>query len=116
MKSNPTSSDTKTPGDASAHHVTIGKKTAVGGAGALAGAIVGGPIGADVGGAIGAAVGAAAERNPAGETSEAIDATIESVREVAGSTESAVKSLAAKTCAAVKGAAEGARREFRAAK
>ncbi len=102
--------------DFSAKHISIGKKPVVGGSGALLGAIVGGPIGAVVGGAIGTAIGAVAEHNPSGKTSEAIDATVESVRKAAGSTESVVKTLAAKTLAVARGAAEGAKREMKAAK
>jgi uncharacterized protein YcfJ len=102
--------------DFSAKHISIGKKTVVGGSGALLGAIVGGPIGAVVGGAIGTAIGAVAEHNPSGKTSEAIDATVKSVRKAAGSTESVAKTLAAKTLAVARGAAEGAKREMKAAK
>jgi uncharacterized protein YcfJ len=102
--------------DFSAKHISIGKKTVVGGSGALLGAIVGGPIGAVVGGAVGAAVGAVAEHNPTGKTSEAIDAAVKSVRKAAGSTESVAKTVAAKTRAAARGAAEGAKREMNATK
>ncbi len=113
METIPPASEKKPAEDSSARHISIGKKTAVGGTGALAGAIVGGPIGAVVGGVIGATVGAIAERNPSGKTSEAIDATANSVRKAAGSTEAAVKTFAAKSCAVAKGAAEGAKREMR---
>jgi len=99
--------------DDPAKHLSIGKKTAVGGSGALLGAIVGGPIGAVIGGAIGAAVGAVAEHNPSGKTAEAIDATVDTVRKAADSTETAAKKVAAKTCAVAKGAVEGAKHEMK---
>jgi hypothetical protein len=102
--------------DSSAKYIAIGKKTVVGGSGALLGAIVGGPIGAVVGGAIGAVVGAVAEHNPSGKTSHAIDSTVNSVRKAAGSTESMAKTATARTVAVAKGAAEGAKREMKATK
>ena len=102
--------------DSSAKHISIGKKTVIGGSGALVGAIVGGPIGAIVGGAIGTAVGAVAEHNPSGKTSHAIDSTVKSLRKAAGSTESMAKTVTARTVAVARGAAEGAKRELKTTK
>ncbi len=102
--------------DSSAKHISIGKKTVIGGSGALVGAIVGGPIGAVVGGAIGTAVGAVAEHNPSGKTSHAIDSTVKEVRKAAESTESMARAVTARTVAVARGAAEGAKREWKATK
>jgi hypothetical protein len=114
MDTIPSASHDEPVTDSSVSHISIGKKTVVGGSGALLGAIVGGPIGAIVGGAIGTAVGAVAEHNPSGKTSHAIDSTVKSVRKAAGSTESAAKTAAARTVAVARGAVEGAKREMKA--
>jgi hypothetical protein len=114
METTPSASHEGPTTDTSAKHISIGTKTVVGGSGALLGAIVGGPIGAVVGGAIGTAVGAVAEHNPSGKTSHAIESTVESVRKAAGRTESAARTLKHRTVAVARGAAEGAKREFKA--
>jgi uncharacterized protein YcfJ len=116
MDTIPAASHDEPATDSPATHISIGKKTVIGGSGALLGAIVGGPIGAVVGGAIGTAVGSVAEHNPSGKTSHAIDETVKSVRKAAGSTESVAKTVAARTVAVAKGAAEGAKREMKATK
>jgi hypothetical protein len=116
METNSSDSHEEPATDSSTTHISIGKKTVVGSSGALLGAIVAGPVGAVVGGAVGVAVGAVAEHNPSGKTSEAIDATVKSVRKAANSTESVAKTVVAKSRAAARGAVDGAKREMNATK